>query len=466
MGKSAPSAPAPDPNIGIAALKQAETGQAWLDFSKDAFAVSEVRQKELDAITKTISQQQIDAGDAQFKWAKEDRARYENTFRPLEDKFIKDASEYGSQERQDAAASEARGDVLTAAAAERSATMRDQASMGVNPNSGRFAGVSRAGELGTALGAAGAENNARVQQRDKGLALEADVANMGRGLPAQSAQATALGLNAGGSAAGLYGAANSQYIASTGIMGQGYRGAMAGYAGQADALNKQYATQVDAWKTEVAAQNSATSGIMSGIGTIAGLGLRFMSDENMKEEKEPVQDGAALAALKSMPVEEWNYTQDSGQDPGQRHIGTYAQDFTAATGKGDGKTIAVQDALGLTMKAIQDLDAKVQGLTGIVQQAAKHEQSEEDCCDDEGDEASEGDMSGEKEGPAHERKESPAMERTEQKNGDADETGGGDESPDTDEAPGLGGAMPRKVPGLLIALAPAKKRERPTRKAA
>lgn len=365
MGKSAPSAPAPDPQIGQAALMQAKTGQEWLDFSKDAFAVSQDRQKELDSTTKTISQQQIDAGAKQFEWANADRERYETKFKPLEDDFIREAGQYGSQERQDASAAEARSDVLSAASMERAAAQRDAASMGVNPNSGRFAGASRAGELGTALGAAGAENNARQMARDKGLALKADVANLGRGLPAQSAQAASLGLNAGNSAAGLYGAANQQYIASTGIMGQGYKGAMAGYAGQADALNKQYATQVDAWKGQMAYESQQTSGIASGIGSILGLGLGiWKSDENVKEEKTPIPDGEALEAVKSMPVENWKY-KDGVADSGH-HVGPYAQDFKAATGSGDGKNILAQDAIGLAMRAVQDLDKKIETVIGLM----------------------------------------------------------------------------------------------------
>ncbi len=51
MGKGSSSAPAPDPKIGEAALKQAQTGEDWLSFARDAFAVSEVRQKELDDLT-------------------------------------------------------------------------------------------------------------------------------------------------------------------------------------------------------------------------------------------------------------------------------------------------------------------------------------------------------------------------------------------------------------------------------
>lgn len=365
MGKQTASAPAPDPQIGTAALKQAETGQQWLEFSKDAFRISQERQVDLDALTKRIGEQQIAQGEQQFQWARSDRDRYETAFKPVEDQFVKEASEYGSDARQQEAAATAKADITAAIAQQKEVTQRQQMGLGVNPASGRFAGIQRAGDLGGAIATAGAQNQARTQQRDKGLALKADVTNLGRGLPAQSAQATALGLNAGNSAAGLYGNANQQYIASTGIMGQGYRGAMAGYQGQGDTLNRQYATQVDAWKAQNAANAQSSAGIGSAIGSIAGLGMSFFSDKNKKTDKAAVPEGKALAAVKNMPVEEWSY-KPGVADEG-RHIGPYAQDFKRETGKGDGKTIAAQDAIGITMKAVQDLSAKVDKLASRIE---------------------------------------------------------------------------------------------------
>nr|WP_295467464.1 hypothetical protein [Mesorhizobium sp.] len=237
MNKSSSQAPTPDPNIGKAALLQAETGVAWMDFAKDAFKVSTERQAELDKLTKQVTESQLGIMNDQAAWSKADRQRYETTFRPIEDQFVQEASNYGSQERQDAAAATAMADVQSASAIARASARRDAASMGVNPNSGRFAGINRAGEMGTALATAGAANNARTSVRDKGLALKADVVNMGRGLPTQSAQAASLGLGAGSSAVGLNQGTNQQYLASTGIMGQGFQGQMAGYQGQANTLS-------------------------------------------------------------------------------------------------------------------------------------------------------------------------------------------------------------------------------------
>lgn len=65
-----------------------------------------------------------------------------------------------------------------------------------------------------------------------------------------------------------------------------------------------------------------------------------------------------------MPVEEWRYKPDApmGDGGAAKHVGPMAQDFQKATGKGDGTTINVVDAIGTTLGAVQELDAKVDKL--------------------------------------------------------------------------------------------------------
>lgn len=356
MGKSSSSAPSPDPNIGLAALKQAETGEKWLQFSQDAFKVSTERQKELDALTKKVTEQQLGLATDQANWARSDRDRYEKTYKPIEDSFIKEASNYATEARQTEAAAEARADVQAAAAGQRAATERANTSMGVTPGSGRFAGVQATGDMVATLAEAGAANSARQSVRDKGLALKADVVNMGRGLPAQAAGGAGGSVAAGATALSGNQATNSQYLASTNIMGQGYQGAMQGYAGQAQTLNNQYGLQLDAWKAEQSLKAQNAAGIGQFLGSVVGA-LPFTSDETKKENKTEIPEGEALDAINNMPVEEWDYKQ--GVEDEGRHVGPYAQDFQRETGSGDGKSILPQDAIGLTMKAVQDLDSKV-----------------------------------------------------------------------------------------------------------
>lgn len=355
--KGSSKAPAPDPNIGKAALKEAELGEEWLKISKEQFAVANKRQTEQDKLAAQVTQQQLDASKQAQGWAKEDRERYKSVFQPLQDQFIDTAQNWDSAERQDKLAAEAKADVMTNAAQQRGATQRAQAGMGVNPTSGRYAGVDRAGEQATTLAAAGAQNMSRNQVRKEGVAMKADAVNLGNGLAVNPASSLGLGVSAGSSAMGTTSANNAQAAGNTGILQNGYNTAMNGYSNQASILNQQYGNQLNAWNAQQQANATATSGLFSGIGSLAGMGTMafMMSSKDVKEDKEPVE--GALDAVESMPVEQWKYK--DGVADGGRHIGPYAEDFQRATGKGDGKSIPVVDAVGVTMKAVQELSAKV-----------------------------------------------------------------------------------------------------------
>lgn len=268
--KKGSKAPAPDPNIGKAALEEMELGRNWLAFAKEQFAIGNVRQEELDELTKRVVEQQLQTQDETNAWAREDRNRYKSVFQPLQDEFIEEAKSYASPERQEAAAAEAQADVQQAARQAAEANARQMASMGVNPTSGRFQGISRAQETQTALATAGAANNARQMVRDKGLALRADAINMGAGLPSSTASAYGLGLNAGNSATGNAGSANANWRANVGIMGQGYQGAMQGLQGGAGILNQQYGNQLSAWAAQQQANAQGMGGLFGAIGT--GIG--------------------------------------------------------------------------------------------------------------------------------------------------------------------------------------------------
>ena len=358
-GKGGGSSSAPDPNIGVAALKQAETGQEWLNFAKEQFAVGNERQAELDKLNSSVIEQQLKTQEQQAGWATKDRERYESVFQPLQDEFIETAKNYDSQERQDQVAAEARADVLRSSAQQREASQRQMAGMGVNPNSGRFQGIERAQDFSTALASAGAQNNARTALRDKAIALRADAVNMGNGLPAQSATAAGMGLNAGNSAVGNAGAAENNWRGNVGIVGQGFSGAMQGYGGMANTLQQQYNSQLSAWSAQQQANAASAAGLFSAVGT--GIGLAF-SSKKLKEDRKPAKDG--LKAVNSMPIEDYRYKKGVA-DEGE-HVGPMAEDFKKATGKGDGKTIALQDAIGVTMKAVQELDDKVEKIASTM----------------------------------------------------------------------------------------------------
>lgn len=357
------SAPEPDPNIGKAALEQAKLGKDWLEFAKEQFAVGNERQNEIDALTKKVTESQLEAQEQAKEWSVEDRSRYDEVFKPMEDELIQEAKDYDSAERQQEVSSEARADVLRNTQLAKEAAQRQQASMGVNPNSGRFQATSQANDTQAALAAAGAENVARNQVRDKGYAMRADAVNMGRGLPSQAAGAAGLGLQAGSSAVGSTMAGNAAFHQNNQIMGQGFSGAMQGQAGMAGTLNQQYGNQLAGWQAQQQAIGASAAGLFGGLGQLGGaaIGAGIFSSKDYKTNKKKSKDN--LEKLEKMPVENWRYKkgiQDGGKE---EHTGAYAEDFKAATGIGTGKQIPVQDALGLTMGAVQELSKKVDKLS-------------------------------------------------------------------------------------------------------
>lgn len=361
------SAPSPDPNIGKAALKNAQLGEDWLNFSKQQMGVANERQATIDKLTNRVTEQQLATQDQANAWAKEDRGRYTSTFRPIEDKYISDATSWDSPERQAAMAAEAKADVMGAADQQRQISNRQMSAMGVNPNSGRFAGSTRAGNTATALNAAGAQNQARNTVRQQGMAMRADVANMGKGLPSQAASSSSLGLSAGNSAVGNTLSANGAWQNSNNIMNSGYGGAMQGNSSSASILNQKYGNELNSWSAENSAGAANSAGMWGGIGSMAGMAMMAFSSKELKENKKPVR--GALQAIKSMPVESWDYKE--GVSDGGSHVGPYAEDFQKATGLGDGTMINMVDAMGVSMKATQELDDKVEKLARGIEVMSK-----------------------------------------------------------------------------------------------
>ena len=387
--KGGGSAPAPDPNIGVAAVKEAELGEEWLKFAKEQFGEANKRQDKLDDMTTRVTDQQLAAQDKAVKWGDEDRAtgqkflarysdlgtsqldRYKRTFQPIEDKIASDAANWDSEERMTEEAAKAKGTVLSNIQAQRESRNRELASMGVNPASGRSASARNTDSINAALAATQAENGARDGVRQQAQQLRSNAATLGQNINANGMQATnlglasaglgttnaSLGLNAGSTALGNSLSNQASWSNNSNIMSSGFQGAMSGYGNQANILNAQYGNQLSAWSAKQQSDAAGFGGLMSGVGTMAGA--MMMSSRKLKEDKKPIPDGA-LDAMNSMPVQSWKYK--DGVADGGYHIGPYAEDFQKATGKGDGTSIPIVDAIGVTMKAVQELDQKVEKL--------------------------------------------------------------------------------------------------------
>lgn len=341
MGSKPPKA---DPRIGQAALKMAETGaQAQRD-------ANEIAQQQLN-MGREYQSYMMDRAAITDGWAAEDRSRYTDTFVPLQDDWIAEATAYDSPERKAMAADEAVADVRQQFALGRQQTQRQEASMGVRPGSGRSRSSANRMQATESLGAAGAANAARRATEATGRELRATSINMGAGLAVNPG--TSMGMGTAAGSTGMSAAAAGINSAGGSIMG-GANAAMAGQRGMMDGLNMQFNQKMAGYE----AKNAFMSDIAGAAGTVAGYAM--MSSKDAKTNKTKAM--SSLDAIKKMPVEEWEYKHGMGDGGGKRHVGPYAEDFQKATGLGNGKEISIIDAMGVTMGAVQELAGKVDKL--------------------------------------------------------------------------------------------------------
>lgn len=351
----------PDPMIGQAAKQNADLAGRAFDWYKQAYEQDyKPRQQRMDMLTNTLVSDYLDTQRQNKDMAREQLARQKALFYPVEEKMVNDAMNYDSAARMEQQAGQAAADVNQQMSNARAQQNRSMAAYGLGgPDSGAFAATNARLTLGQALGAAGAENKARQDVQDKAIALRAGAANFGRGLGTQAAQGFGLSMQANAGAGGQQQMANQSALQGYGVMGQGFNTAMQGWN---NAGNLAYQNTMANIQSEQA-NNSGMNALLGAGGNILGMwaggGFKGFSSKTMKTDKTPVRDGAALRGVNNLDVEGWRYKADPTAEP---HVGPYAEDFQREFGVGDGKTIDMRDAIGVTMKAVQDLSSRLDKL--------------------------------------------------------------------------------------------------------
>lgn len=356
-GKGGGSAPDPDPNIGVAALRNAEISKEALDWYKDIYAKDAPYRDELRSISSEMAKSQVDASRQNQAYADDYYGYMKNTFRPVERGIVQEADRYNVEAERERQALAAASDVEGAAANRRTQLARSLSAMGVNPNSGRFAALNQDASIMDAATRAGAMTKARTNAEQLGWAKRMDAASLGRNLPANQATSQGLALTAGRSAIDSANAPAANTAAYGAMMGTGFNTAIQGNQSTANILNAQYANQINAWSAQQQAAASESAGLWGGLGTAAGIAVA-MSSKKVKTDKQPAPP--ALKGLREVPVESWKYK--DGEGDGGQHVGPYAEDvhkqFGDAAAPG-GKMIDLISMIGINTKAIQELDQKV-----------------------------------------------------------------------------------------------------------
>ena len=277
-GKGSTPAPPDYSSIGSSNAEvgrmQQETAREQLNFQKDVYNQSKPQQDRLYQLANDVAQQQMDIADANQKQAEGQWDYYKNTFQPVEQKMVDESMNYDSKARQEAQASQATADVRTQMANATAQQNRALTGMGVNPNSGRFAGLSRAQAVQGGASAAGAATGARNSVVDKGIGLRAGAASFGRNMTNTAAQAYGLATGAGSAAVGN---ANTGFMSGTAypqLLNSGYSNMISAGNSQINAnlglgslMNQGYTAQLN-----YAGQQQAGQGAMIG----SGMGMAGM----------------------------------------------------------------------------------------------------------------------------------------------------------------------------------------------
>jgi len=319
-------------------------GQQQLDFSKQQYQDMLPFLSGIATDQRAMARQQMQQGQDYYDYQTQ-------TFRPLEQKMVADAANYNTEAKREELAQQAAADAGQAYQTTQAANARNMASMGVNPNSGRFAGQQRASELGLAAQKANAMTATRRQAEQLGWAKQLDATGLGRNLPGASQGAYGGALNAGNSAGNNMQQPGQNYLAGlgqgAGTIGQGRNMYQSGLGmalnGQANMYNNAQ-SQGNPWMQ------------MLGMGVGA-----FLSSKDKKEKLGTVDAQAVSRDAAKIPVDRWTYK--PGMGDGSTHIGPYAEDMAkrgAATP--DGKAIDVISSLGLNMAAIKGLSQRVNKL--------------------------------------------------------------------------------------------------------
>jgi len=320
-------------------------GQGVIDFAQTEYDKNAPRLDEIGDAQKGLMTDQAAQGKDYFDY-------YKDTFRPLEKSIVSDAQNFDTDAYRNRLATQAAADSGLAFNRTTKANERAMASMGVNPNSGRFQGIGGQNALMQSANRAGNMTRTRERAVDAGFNRKVQAAGLGNYLSGASTSAYGNSVNAGANAANTYQAAGRNYMqgANTGgaLIGQGLN------------MNLNTLGNVMNQKTKIAMQESENRGSLLGdiggaVGAAAGAyntgmfndGKRGWSDIRLKENIEKV----GVDASTGLSMYQFNYNWDD-----KTYQGVMAQEvqskFPAAVGEAKGYLWVDYAMLGLEMKEV------------------------------------------------------------------------------------------------------------------
>lgn len=282
-GGSAPAAP----NYGPIAAANERAANLQYAMADKQFQWAKARYWEAKPMMDRVQRSLVNTLDENTKNAREDRARYEQIYQPIEDKQAKDAKEWDSPGRMAINRGRSAATVAQTFDAAEAASNRQLESFGVDPSTARFAGLNRGAKLARAAASAGAQNQSDVTTQAQAVTMRDNAINTGKGYPAQVAGAYQTGMGAGTGAAGVSNQTSATFMPALGnpVAWQGLGNQST--ANWTNVLNSQYAAQLSGFN----ANQNTSSGIGSALGAGLGIASMFLADGGSPGDA-PVSDGA------------------------------------------------------------------------------------------------------------------------------------------------------------------------------
>jgi hypothetical protein len=268
-------------------------GREQLDFAKQQYAEMAPLARQVAAQQMAAQQQQMQQGQDYYDYQRQ-------TFRPLEQGLVRDAERFNTEDYREGLARDASAAAGRAFGVTQQASQRAQASMGVNPASGRAMSMANQSNLGLAAQRANAMTGARNQAEQIGFARRLDVTGLGRNLAGASTAAYQGATGAGSAGINTSMAPGSQFQQGMQQSGQTYGNILT--------------NQTSQFNTGLNAQGEVTGAL---VGAAVTGGLKY-SDRRLKENIELVgRDERTM-----LPLYEFEYIGGSGK----RFLGVMADD--------------------------------------------------------------------------------------------------------------------------------------------
>ena len=305
---------APPPDYAPLAEASAEAARIQAGLGREQLAFAREQYDRSAPIMESIANQQMAAQSEQMAQARDYYNYQKDTYRPLERGIVADAERFNTEAYQNQLAGQAAADAGRAFGISQQQNQRAMASMGANPNSGRFAGMQNATGLQQAAMRANAMTGARNQAQQMGYARKLDAAGLGRGLAGASAAAYGGASNAGSMAGQNAQSAGQNYMGNMAIgSGTIAQGQQMQLSGLSNILNNQTSSYIN------------TSGSFLGDvgGALGGAAAAYTAFSDRRVKENIVEVGVDQRT--ALPLYEFNYIIEFG-NPDIRYQGVMADD--------------------------------------------------------------------------------------------------------------------------------------------